>query len=123
MASKKLARSTSNKMLAGVCGGLGAYFDVDPTWIRILFVAFGLLSAGVVPLLLYLALWIIMPESADVEGGEALSENVAQMEEAAREAIEEGKEAVSSLGDEVSDAVSSAVSKATEGTDTKGDES
>lgn len=121
MASKKLVRSTSNKMLAGVCGGLGAYFDVDPTWIRILFVAFGLLSAGVVPLLLYLALWIIMPESADVAGGEALSENVAQVEEAARDAIEEGKEAASSLGDEVSDAVSSAVSKATEGTETKGD--
>ncbi|MDR1865732.1 MAG: PspC domain-containing protein [Bacteroidales bacterium] len=57
---KKLYRQPSDKMIAGVCTGLGEYFGVDCVSIRFVFiVAFFLLSAG---LWLYLALWIIIPQ-------------------------------------------------------------
>lgn len=46
--------------LAGVAGGLGAYFDIDPTIIRVLLIVATLVSGPVVPLL-YVAAWIIMP--------------------------------------------------------------
>lgn len=116
MASGKLTRSESNKFFGGVCGGLGEFFDVDPTWIRILFVALAFISVGFM-LLVYIALWLIVPASGAVEGEAALSENVEQVVETTGAAIESGAEKASSLGEEVTDAVSSAVSKATEGTD------
>ncbi len=57
---KKLRRST-NKMLAGVCGGLGEYFGIDPTLIRIGYVLVSIFSAAFPGILVYLILWIIMP--------------------------------------------------------------
>lgn len=57
---KKLYRSKSNRFIAGVCGGLGDYFNVDASWIRILFVLL-LLVAGST-LLIYLIMWIVVPE-------------------------------------------------------------
>ena len=62
MAQKKLVRS-SNKVLAGVCGGLAEYFDVDPTLVRILYAALSLLSAAFPGLLLYIIMLILMPEA------------------------------------------------------------
>jgi len=58
---KKLYRSTTDKKLAGVAGGLAEYFNVDPTLVRILFVIFSL--AGGPGILLYIILWIVMPEA------------------------------------------------------------
>jgi phage shock protein C len=55
---KKLQRSRSEKMVAGVCGGLAAYFGVDPTLVRAVFAVVGVLGAGV---LLYLVLWAVIP--------------------------------------------------------------
>lgn len=56
--TKRLVRK--NKMILGVCGGLGDYFNIDPTIVRILFVlAFLGLGAG---LLLYIIMAIIMPD-------------------------------------------------------------
>ena len=46
MHGKKLYRSRDNKVLIGLCGGLGKYFDVDPTMIRIAFVLLEFLTAG-----------------------------------------------------------------------------
>ena len=43
---KKLARSKDNRMFAGVCGGLGHYFNIDPTLIRALFVLFSVFVGG-----------------------------------------------------------------------------
>ena len=57
---RKLYRSRTNRMLAGVCGGLAQYFNTDVTLIRVLFVALTVL-AGDGPLL-YLAMWIIVPK-------------------------------------------------------------
>ncbi len=56
---KKLRRSTSNKMVAGVCAGIAQYFNLDPTIIRILYVLM-VFFAGF-GILLYLILWIVIP--------------------------------------------------------------
>lgn len=60
METKRLYRSRTNRSIAGVCGGLGEYFNVDPTLVRLLFVVFAL--AGGPGLLAYIILWLIMPE-------------------------------------------------------------
>lgn len=56
---KRLYRSAKNKVLGGVCGGIGEYLNVDPTIVRIIWVLFGLSGFGV---LAYLIAWLIMPE-------------------------------------------------------------
>ena len=58
---KKLYRSVANRWLGGVCGGIGEYFNVDPTVVRILYIIGTFLSMGF-GLLLYIILWIIIPE-------------------------------------------------------------
>jgi phage shock protein C len=60
MEEKKLRRS-SDKMLAGVCAGVAEYFGIDPVIVRIVFVLLAL--AGGPGILLYIILWIVMPES------------------------------------------------------------
>ncbi|MEG1555835.1 MAG: PspC domain-containing protein [Bacteroidales bacterium] len=60
MSYKRFTRSITDRKIAGVCGGLGRYFNIDPTLIRILFLA--LLLLGGSGLLLYLIIWIIAPE-------------------------------------------------------------
>ena len=58
-ATRKLYRSKTNRQVAGVCGGLAEYFNLDTTLIRVLFVVLAVLGgSGVV---LYIALWIIVP--------------------------------------------------------------
>ena len=61
--TKKLHRSKDDRWLAGVCGGIAEYFNVDSTLIRVLFILFGFAVGG--GLLIYIILWIIMPEAAD----------------------------------------------------------
>ena len=58
---KKLYLSETDKKIGGVCGGLGEYFERDPTIVRILFVLLILFSFGF-GLLAYLALWLIIPK-------------------------------------------------------------
>ena len=60
MAKKRFYRSSDDKMLAGVCGGIAEYFEIDPSIVRILWVLFSLnLGSG---LIAYLLAWIIVPE-------------------------------------------------------------
>jgi phage shock protein PspC (stress-responsive transcriptional regulator) len=59
MASTSLARPRRGKLIAGVCAGLARRFDVSPTLVRVLFVISCVLPGPQV--LLYLALWILMP--------------------------------------------------------------
>jgi phage shock protein C len=61
--AKRLYRSRNDRWLAGICGGLGHYFGLDPTLIRVLFVLFGLVVGG--GLFLYIILWIIIPLEPD----------------------------------------------------------
>ena len=59
MQKKKLIRSRSESMIAGVCGGLGDYFGIDPTVVRLVFVLLALLGGHGV--LIYLILSIVVP--------------------------------------------------------------
>ena len=58
---KRLYRSRDDRMLAGVCGGLGVYLGIDPTIIRILFVLAAIAGVGG-GLLVYLVLALVVPE-------------------------------------------------------------
>jgi phage shock protein C len=58
--SRKLYRSTTNRQLAGVCGGLAQYFNIDATLVRVLFVLLAVLGGS--GLVLYVAMWIIVPK-------------------------------------------------------------
>ena len=70
--NKKLYRSEEDQMLGGVCGGLGKYFDIDPTLVRLFFVLifFGYGSG----MLIYLLLWIIMPSELIAKTRQGASE-------------------------------------------------
>lgn len=60
--TKKLTRDTANGMIGGVCAGLGDYFEVDPTIMRVLFAFLGCLGGGII---LYLLCWTVIPERQD----------------------------------------------------------
>lgn len=58
--AKRLYRSYTDKMIGGVCGGLGEYFDIDPVIIRILFIVAVIFGGG--GILAYIILWIVIPQ-------------------------------------------------------------
>lgn len=57
---KRLFRS-NNKMIAGVCGGIAEYFDLDPTLVRLAYALVTLLSAAFPGVIVYILGWIIIP--------------------------------------------------------------
>ena len=57
-----LRRSLYNRQIAGVCGGLGEYFGIDPTAVRVAYVLLSIFSAGFPGILVYLLLWFLIPE-------------------------------------------------------------
>lgn len=62
MEIKKLHRSKSNRIFAGICGGLGEYFEVDPVLIRLIWLL-AIIFSGIVPgLLAYILAIFIVPE-------------------------------------------------------------
>lgn len=63
--TRRIQRSRSNKMIGGVAGGLAEYFGIDATIVRILFVLL-LLPGGLSPLI-YVILWVVMPEEPAAE--------------------------------------------------------
>jgi phage shock protein C len=63
---KRLYRSETDSSVAGVCGGIAEYFNVDSTLVRLLFVL--LTFAGGPGLLVYVLLWLVMPAESDVYG-------------------------------------------------------
>lgn len=78
MNSKRITRSRSERMVAGVAGGLAAYFGVDPLFIRIAFVVLGLMNGF--GALLYLVLWLIVPnEDSLATGSSTVQEAVGEM--------------------------------------------
>ncbi len=58
---KRLVRSRSHKMLAGICGGFAEYLDMDPTVIRVIYVILSVLSAAFPGILIYLILAFVIP--------------------------------------------------------------
>ena len=63
--ARRLYRSQTEKMIAGVCGGLGEVLDVDPTIVRVVFVLLALLAGH--GILLYIILWLIMPRQDQIK--------------------------------------------------------
>ena len=61
MAEGRLMRSETDKMIAGVAGGMAAYFRLDHTLVRVLWVVAGLMAWG---LIAYVIFWIVLPKGA-----------------------------------------------------------
>ncbi|MGD1996683.1 MAG: PspC domain-containing protein [Anaerolineae bacterium] len=89
----KLYRSRTDRMIAGICGGLGRYLSVDPTIIRLIFVLLAL--ADGVGILIYFVMWLIVPPASRVEG--------ATPEEVIRVGADEMAERARDMGDELRD--------------------
>ncbi len=96
--TKKLYRTEKDKMIGGVCGGLGNYFDIDPTLVRLIFalIFFGYGAGGMI----YLILWIIMPSEAIQDAQNIVNENEPEM----KEEVPETEEEVAITPDDVIDA-------------------
>jgi phage shock protein C len=60
--AKKLYRSVNQKMLAGVCGGLAEYFDIDVSIVRLLLIGGALLTAVLPMFFFYIIAWIVVPQ-------------------------------------------------------------
>ena len=80
----RLYRSRSDRMLGGVCGGLGHYFNIDPTLVRLVFVLIGV-GTGV-GLLLYPLMWIIIPpeDRSVANASETIGEGAREMAQQAK---------------------------------------
>jgi len=83
--TKKLVRIVEGKVVAGVCSGLGSYFAIDPTIIRLIFIFITIFGGS--GILLYLVLWLIIP--AENSSGELNEDNI---RENAKEIKDKAKE-------------------------------
>ena len=81
--AKKLQRSKSDQVVAGVCAGIAKYFDIDPVVVRIIFALVTI--GGGTGILLYILLWIIMPEeeSTAQTTEETIKENAEEIKDKA----------------------------------------
>jgi phage shock protein PspC (stress-responsive transcriptional regulator) len=68
---RSLRRPLDDRIIGGVCGGVGRYFDVDPTVVRLLWVLFAILAGAGVPL--YLLAWWVIPDDQGQRSGVALA--------------------------------------------------
>lgn len=78
-ARDRLTRSTDDKMIAGVAGGLAAYFGIDPTIVRVIWVSLALF--GGTGVLVYVIMAVVVPRDDEVEGGAAGTDAVGIAEE------------------------------------------
>ena len=66
--SRPLRRSRTDRQIAGVVGGLADHFQVDPTLLRVIYVVGSVVSAAFPGALVYLLLWLLIPEAENVAG-------------------------------------------------------
>lgn len=59
---KRFTRSREDRMIAGVCGGIAEYFDMDPTLVRVGYVLISFLLAAFPGFIVYVVLWLVVPE-------------------------------------------------------------
>lgn len=71
LVERKLYKNTDNKKIAGVCQGVAEYFDIDPTIVRIVWFVFSWFYG--IGIMLYVLLWIMLPEKSEV--AEVLNKN------------------------------------------------
>jgi phage shock protein PspC (stress-responsive transcriptional regulator) len=62
---KKLRRSRSDRIIAGVCGGLADYFGLSPTGVRVVYVLASILSVAFPGIIVYIILWALIPSEED----------------------------------------------------------
>jgi phage shock protein C len=62
-----LQRSREHRILGGVCGGIAEWLGWNATLVRVLFVAVSLLSAAFPGIIVYLVMWVLMPEREEAE--------------------------------------------------------
>jgi len=84
-----LIRPEDNRIIAGVCSGLGNFFSVDPTVIRIIFILITVFGGSGV--LLYFILWLIMPAEKSAYAGSAIRENAGEIKEETKNLVQKGK--------------------------------
>ena len=86
---KNLYRSDTNKVIGGVAGGLGEYYDIDPTIIRIVFILLAVYGGS--GIFIYLILWLLIPKKSQghVDANKAIKENLAEMQSTARDLAKE----------------------------------
>ena len=79
MPDTKLTRSEADRMIAGVCGGIAAYLNIDSVLVRLAFVV--LVFASGIGFPIYLILWVIMPSEAraDKMGADVIHDNIEEM--------------------------------------------
>lgn len=68
--TRRLTLSRDDRMLAGVCGGFGEYFQADPVLIRVIAVLLIVFTGFLPGIIAYLVVWMIMPEPPEVPGQE-----------------------------------------------------
>ena len=73
---KKIFRSKKDKIIAGVCGGIAEYFNVDPVWIRL--IAILLIFAEGIGVVLYIIAWILIPENPSQTGRKTVAEETVE---------------------------------------------
>lgn len=71
MAEKRLMRSKTNRMVAGVCGGIGEYFGIDANIIRVVWIVITALSGFLPGILAYVLVWLVVPEGGQEDTIEA----------------------------------------------------
>ena len=81
MSETRLTRSHDDRVIAGICGGLAAYLDIDSVFVRLAFVI--LLFASGIGFPIYVILWIVMPEqdSQSSSDAEVIQKNLGEMGE------------------------------------------
>jgi phage shock protein C len=78
MPRHRLTRSATNRRIAGVCGGIAEYFDIDPVLVRVAAVVTIFMGFGG---LLYVLLWIALPTSSPAEGAQTTASSAMRIAE------------------------------------------
>ncbi len=80
--NKKLYRSEDNQMIGGVCGGIGEYFEIDPTVVRVLYILLSMTTIGF-GIFMYLILWIVIPSKSSItkDSDDVVKENRTEIKE------------------------------------------
>ena len=99
--SKRFFRDPDEKVIAGVCSGIAAYFHLDPVWVRLIFVIS--IFFGGFGFLLYMIFWIIVPEAETTSDklemrGEKI--NISNIEKSVREELNELRSRVGSMAND-----------------------
>jgi phage shock protein C len=95
----RLTRSTTETMIAGVCGGLAEYFNIDPVIVRLIFVLVTLTSGMGIPV--YIVLWIVMPRAGATPPRQNLQQGFQEFGQDATRFGQELSQEASRLGREV----------------------